>query len=222
MNTNRSLWCACIIVVDPNGSSFNGACKCQCWVDILGQNTGCQTVRGFVWSLNCFLQGFEFQNRQHWTENLQTTHSFDSNGTEWNCSGEFTSSWAMAILSVTFEKTVGSTKKPSLPHFLPPSSNLAPCLVPNSTYLKIFCWLSASICGPCNTSSANGLPTLRVRASSTDSDTNAAISEMLWVKNRILPTKFIWFFTIVNLLVYKCTACSAAALTICKNINQIQ
>lgn len=59
-----------------------------------------------------------------------------------------TSSLAIVMLSVTFEKTVGSMKYPTFPCRWPPHSNLAPSFWPASIYLKTLLNISSSTCGP--------------------------------------------------------------------------
>lgn len=113
-----------------------------------------------------------------------------------------TSSLAIVMLSVTFEKTVGSMKYPTFPCRWPPHSNLAPSFWPASIYLKTLLNISSSTCGPriifdvnvmcskvtkyywscvcvlctvpCSVLASNGLPTLRARANLVASATKAS------------------------------------------------
>lgn len=61
------------------------------------------------------------------------------------CLDSCTSSFAIRISSITFEKTVGSMKKPFLPSDLPPHSSFAPSVMPLSTSSRTLSHCSLSI-----------------------------------------------------------------------------
>lgn len=113
-------------------------------------------MRG-VGSLDDFVDATETHDLLHWTENLRESgHTRD--GTHvihvfdiclCLCRRVFrhsTSSLAMRISSVTFEKTVGWMKSPCWPHADPPHSSVAPSLFPLSISSIILSNCFWSIC----------------------------------------------------------------------------
>lgn len=129
----------------PDHASLQSRGYSQCFVNITGKHSCCQAVVCGVGSLDDLMDATETHDLLHWTKNLrewkhrrertQIIHVFvicvavSVQVCVWEQS---TSSLAIRISSVTFEKTVGWMKSPGWPHTAPPHSSVAPSRFPLS------------------------------------------------------------------------------------------